>query len=197
MGFESFSAHRDSASRRFGFESADSNPILTAMHRWALAFAVMALVLPGSVALAASGRVIKILPLYLDLKGRQSLSPSLYERDAYQAELRQHPEKQSGIRFDVQWKAKNAAHAQLRLRLELRGAKTDASPSRTTLELPVQQTGVFSHWTGMTLSGGDFRQFGELVAWRVTLWDGDALLGEQKSFLWEYPASSGEKGRAK
>jgi hypothetical protein len=29
-----------------------------------------------------------------------------------------------------------------------------------------------------------YRQFGELIAWRATLWDDDKLLSEQKSFLW-------------
>jgi len=39
---------------------------------------------------AASGRVVKVLPLLLDLKGRDAVSPSLYDRDAYQVYLRQH-----------------------------------------------------------------------------------------------------------
>ena len=36
-------------------------------------------------AAAATGSVIKVLPQFLDLKGRTALSPSLYDRDAYQA----------------------------------------------------------------------------------------------------------------
>ena len=39
---------------------------------------------------AATGRVIKVLPQFLDLKGRNSLTPSLYERDVYQNVLRDH-----------------------------------------------------------------------------------------------------------
>ena len=34
------------------------------------------------------GRIVKTLPLLLDLKGQTALSPSLYDRDAYQAHLR-------------------------------------------------------------------------------------------------------------
>ena len=49
-----------------------------------------------------------MLPHYLDKEGRHTLSPSLYERDAYQAILRQNPEKRGGMRFDVQWKARGA-----------------------------------------------------------------------------------------
>src|SRR5258705_13546151 len=55
---------------------------------------------------AATGRIIKVLPHFLDLKGRHSLSPSLYDRDAYQARLRDHREERSGMRFDIEWKSK-------------------------------------------------------------------------------------------
>ena len=55
-----------------------------------------------------TGRVVKVLPLFLDLKGHDAISPSLFDRDAYQAFLRQHTNDISAIRFDVLWKASNA-----------------------------------------------------------------------------------------
>src|SRR6266567_3807500 len=58
---------------------------------------------------AASGRIIKVLPHLLDRGGRHTLSPSLYERDAYQAFLRKNPGQCSGLRFDIQWKANRVA----------------------------------------------------------------------------------------
>ena len=154
------------------------------MRRLACSITILFLAFAGLAAEAPSGRVIKVLPLYLDLKGREMLSPSLYERDAYQARLRQHPEQRSALRFAVQWKSKDAAKAQLKLRLELRGGPKSELPSQALLELPVQQKGSFSHWATFQLSGEDYRKFGELVAWRVTFWDGGNQLGEQKSFLW-------------
>jgi hypothetical protein len=36
----------------------------------------------------------------------------------------------------------------------------------------------------MRFDGDAYKQFGEVTAWRVSLWSGDQLLGEQKSFLW-------------
>ena len=68
---------------------------------------------------ASSGKVLKVLPHYLDLQGRHAVSPSLYERDAYQADLRRHPERISGLRFDIHWQASHATSAPLRLRAEL------------------------------------------------------------------------------
>src|SRR5438105_693254 len=69
----------------------------------------------------ATGRVIKVLPHFIDLKGRNSLSPSLYDRDAYQAHLRQHPDQRSTMRFEVQWKSRSPVWEALKLRVELRG----------------------------------------------------------------------------
>jgi hypothetical protein len=133
---------------------------------------------------AAQGRVIKVLPHFLDLDGHHSLSPDLYQRDAYQAYLRSHPEKRSGIRFDVQWKAKGPSGGALILRAELRGIAQGTLPKSITLEQPVELKGRFSHWTGLALTGEDYEQFGEVTAWRVTLWENGQMLGEQRSFLW-------------
>ncbi len=136
-----------------------------------------------SFAIAGSGRVLKVLPHFLDAQGRHSLSPSLYDRDAYQAFLRHHPERRSGLRFDVQWKARGF-DTPLKLRIELRGTAKGDLPSQVVLDQEVKPDGWFSHWTALSLMGEEYRKFGDVTAWRVTLWDGDQLLGEQKSFLW-------------
>jgi len=130
-----------------------------------------------------SGRVVKVLPLFLDRKGQAAISPSLFDRDAYQFQLRQHTNEISAIRFDVLWKAAKAGSAKLKLRVELRGVSAGGLPRQETLEQAVTP-GFFSHWTPLTLAGTDYQNFGELVAWHTTLWSGDQLLGEQKSFLW-------------
>jgi hypothetical protein len=148
---------------------------------------LVALLLLGSLAAtfasdAVNGRIVKVLPLLLDLKGRDALSPSLYDRDAYQAYLR-HTNKVSAIRFDVLWKASNATGEKLKLRVELRAMNTNGLPRQMTLEQSVTP-GFFRRWTSLTLAGPDYKNFGELVAWRASLWSDDRLLGEQKSFLW-------------
>ncbi len=133
---------------------------------------------------AATGKVIKVLPQFLDLKGRNSLTPSLYERDNYQAHLRQYTNECSGMRFNVEWKAKGAAATPLLLRVELRGVARGDFPKARTLEKPVTPGGWFSHWAKFDLLGEAYKDFGRVTAWRATLWEGDRLLGEQKSFLW-------------
>jgi hypothetical protein len=135
-------------------------------------------------AMAASGRVIKVLPQFLDLKGRSSLSPSLYERDAYQAFLRQHTNQISAVEFHIQWKATGKPTAPLKLRVEVRGAARGHLPPQIVREKAVERGGWFSHWTGIPLSRSDYKDLGEITAWRVTLWEDTQLLGEQRSFLW-------------
>jgi hypothetical protein len=133
---------------------------------------------------AASGRVIKVLPFFLDLKGRHALTPSLYERDAYQLKLSQNPETRSGIMFDVHWKTKGAATAPLKLRVELRGILQGKAPRESVLETQIEATGRGGHWTELRLTGQKYTDFGEVTCWRATLWEGDRLLAEQRSFLW-------------
>lgn len=137
--------------------------------------------LPASAAPAAPARIIKVLPHYLDREGRHSLSPSLYERDAYQAFLRKTPAERSGLRFDVQWKGRGLQHP--KLRVELRGS-AEKNPTTALIETGVSVGRASSRWSAVTLRGPDYATFGELIAWRLTFWDGDQQVAEQKSFLW-------------
>jgi len=132
---------------------------------------------------AVTGRVLKVLPLLLDAQGQDSVSPSLFDRDAYQMQLREHTNEVSGIRFDVQWKAARSVDEKLKIRIEARGFGKGGVPQMKIFETEVTR-GFFSRWTSFTLTGDDYKKFGPLAAWRATLWNGDQLLSEQKSFLW-------------
>ena len=132
---------------------------------------------------APSGRIIKVLPFYLDLQGREAKSPSLFDRDAYQAYLREHTNEISAIRFDIQWKATKAPDENLKIRLELRGVGDQGMPMVKTMETNAPP-GIFHDWTMLTLGGEERKKFGAVVAWRASLWNGDQLFGDQTSFLW-------------
>jgi len=133
----------------------------------------------------ATGRVVKVLPQFLDGEGRSSLSPSLYERDAYQAELRKHPDRRSSLRYYVQWKTQGAVWEPLKLRLELRGVAQANLPKQLVLEQElINKRTLFSKWAQITLTKDQYLRLGEVTAWRVSLWEGANLIGEQKSFLW-------------
>jgi hypothetical protein len=131
----------------------------------------------------ASARIKKVLPHYLDKQGRHTLAPSLFERDAYQAYLRRNRAERSALRFDVNWAAPGIASTNIVLRLELRGSKANLAKP-LVLEAAVKPAVLFSKWTSLTLKSEDYESVGDLVAWRATLWNGDILLAEHKSFLW-------------
>jgi hypothetical protein len=154
------------------------------VRRFVLLLLTVSCVAAGLTAQAATGRVLKVLPHFLDQQGRVALAPSLYERDAYQAILRDQPDKRSGMRFDVHYKARGKAAGPLRLRVELRGIARGELPQQLVLETSVDRTGWFGRWTGLRLAGDEYLSFGEVTAWRVTLTENGRVLGEQASFLW-------------
>jgi hypothetical protein len=153
------------------------------MRRFILPLLPLLVVLAGRVpaADAAPAKIIKVLPHLLDREGRHTLSPSLYERDAYQAYLRRNPDQCAGLRFDIEWKAKPAEATALVLRVEIRGGK-QAKP--VVLEQPTRRNHWYNRWSSLRVNGDSYRQIGEVIAWRATLWSGDRLLAERKSFLW-------------
>ena len=132
---------------------------------------------------AAANKIVKVLPHYLDQEGRHTLSPSLYERDAYQAHLRKHREMISALRFDIQWKAPAGDKSNLKIRVEIRGGK-NLGTKPVVMEQSIKPGKGFGNWAALTLPKETYEQLGEMVAWRVTLWNGDQQIAEQKSFLW-------------
>jgi hypothetical protein len=129
------------------------------------------------------GRIVKVLPLFLDLKGHDAVSPSLFDRDAYQVYLRAHTNQVSAVRFDFLWLVENPSTEKYKLHVELRGVGEDGKPTQTVVEQEASRHRL-RHWDSLTLGGADYKNLGSLIAWRATLWRGDELLAEQKSFLW-------------
>jgi hypothetical protein len=147
--------------------------------RW-MTFQVLCWLLAAFTVRAESAWILKVLPCYLDQKGRHALHPSLYERDAYQAHLRKHPELCKALRFDVQWKGSGLKEAVLRV--EARG-NLKGQLQQAVLEGKATK-GWLGNWSALNLEGEAYRNLGELTAWRVTLWSGGRQVAEQKSFLW-------------
>lgn len=142
---------------------------------------VLFVALPGRATEAQ--QVIKVLPHLLDKQGRHALSPSLFDRDAYQAWLRARPAEQSGIRYDVQWKSLEPG--KFTLQLELVGRVDNGEVRRKLIKLEVTTKSRLSQWSGILFGGDDFKKFGPIVAWRVSLWRDGKMVAKQQSFLWE------------
>jgi hypothetical protein len=141
---------------------------------------------------ARPGRISKVLPHWLDLQGRHTLSPSLLERDAYQAKLRADRTLCSGIRFDVKWAKNTSGTVKLQLELRVTGK---AKPIVRELAVKPSRRGG---WDAVTLEGDAFMAIGKIIAWRVRLLDGDIELAERRSCLWieSKPAGDAKKPAA-
>ena len=152
--------------------------------RWALTIIFSLSLFVSAASADTTGRVIKVLPQYLDTQGRNTVSPSLYERDAYQLQLLHYPELRGGLLFNIQWNA-SYNNANLKLRVEARGMARDNNTVKICQwDAPVQRHGWFSQWEKLPVSTADFKTLGTLTAWRVSLRDGDRQLSEQHSYLW-------------
>jgi hypothetical protein len=53
-----------------------------------------------------------------------------------------------------------------------------------TMEKPAVKSGRFSSWSEFRIEGADYKTFGQIVAWRVTLLEDGRQLGQLESFLW-------------
>lgn len=127
--------------------------------------------------------IVKVLPHLVDLKGRTSLAPGLFPRDAYQSQLRRDTKLVSGMRFNVQWKAKGIPADELAIRVWL---KTSGRKPNDPLELkaPVRGKRKWGRWSAITYDGNLFKDNGQVLAWKVELLHGDRPLAMQASFLW-------------
>jgi hypothetical protein len=140
------------------------------------------LLLAGLPLHAGEGKILKVLPFYLDAKGRNALSPSLYERDAYQALLKHDPKLRKALRMDVHFKTASAS-TNLQLRIELRCNK-EGQVTNSTRVASVSRTGFIGRWQSLKIEGEAFEKLGSVLAWHVSLWDADRQIAEQKSYLW-------------
>lgn len=131
----------------------------------------------------SGGNITKVVPHWLDKQGRHALSASLFERDAYQAHLRDYPEERGGLRYDVHWRASRKGSPAYRLKVEVRTAGRSQDEPLVVSEV-VADPPFWGRWSGLPLDETALHDAGDPVAWRVTLWDGAELLDEERSFLW-------------
>jgi hypothetical protein len=138
-------------------------------------------VLPAN---AGSVKIFKVLPHYLDKEGRHALSPSLFERDRYQALLKANPEKCSTVRFDVLWRNTLSDIDDLNIVIEVRGSKQGENTFAVTEKLTPKKS-IWSKWKKVNIPEETFLKIEGINAWRVIIRDGETNLQEYCSFLWD------------
>ena len=122
--------------------------------------------------------IVKVLPHFLDESGNHTDGPTLLHRDVYQDKLRKNPDLVRAVRYDVNWRGTG----EVKVRLELRSTK--AGVETMIIERVETASGRRSHWTAILIDDATYKTFGQPESWRVSLWQGETQVGEQKSFLW-------------
>lgn len=147
--------------------------------RWfALLFCAVLLTGCGTFQTWSGTGIVKVLPHYLDEEGQSTDGPTLLHRDVYQDQLRKNPDLVHGVRYDVNWHGTG----ELTVRLEIRSTKAGVAPK--IIEETAAGSGAGTHWTKILIDADTYKTFGQPESWRVTLWQGDEQVAEQKSFLW-------------
>lgn len=151
------------------------------MCRFTICLRLILLFCISSASLAcASPKIVKTLLHLIDDEGRHMLSPSLLDRDAYQAHLRAHPEKVFGICFDIQLKLKSKETHKLKLAIRHSSGEDLQTFIR---EMDVVRKGK-SQWNRIRIDGEDHSKIGEMIAWRISLLQDQVEIASQESFLW-------------
>ena len=122
--------------------------------------------------------IVKVLPHYLDVSGNHSDGPTLLHRDVYQVKLRKNSDLVRAVRYDVNWRGTGEG----KVRLELRSTK--AGVETMIIEKSETASDRRTHWTPILIDAATYKSFGQPESWRVSLWQGETQVGEQKSFLW-------------
>ena len=88
------------------------------------------------------------------------------------------------MRFDVHLRLYDSDLEDVQVRVEARFGKGDSIETiKTSVPLKKPKWGKRS-WTNLTLDKKTYDAKSQLIAWRVTLWQGDMKLDTQASFLW-------------
>lgn len=129
-------------------------------------------------------RVIDVKHLYLDL----NINPGpvdFTQKAVFQDNLAKNPSGQYGKRFFIHWGAEmDGSIPEVIVRLELRGLMGNV-PTSKTVEFTYPDFREGSEWTEFDFVGDEYKKFGQLTAWRVTVLTGNKVLARKKSILWK------------
>lgn len=150
---------------------------------------------PNAEQLPAAGRHLKkVLFFWLDKDGQYSQHPSMFERDAYQAYLRENPEEIHGLKVAILLSGSKGKLESSELELKIQGPPGPEikEPLEFRLELADQVDRKLRRWVYWDIdpvnaeaSDGSLKLLPEaIVSWRLTLLDEDQPVDRLQSYLW-------------
>ncbi len=128
--------------------------------------------------------VLKVNRTLLDNYGYETdVVGNLKGEASYQYSLRHEPNRQSGGRFHIKWRAPKGS-TQVRLVLDVRGLTPANETVRDTLSESFADMDGWAEWTTLDIKERQFKRLGEIMAWRVTIYSGDRVMAELPSGNW-------------
>ena len=128
--------------------------------------------------------VLKVNRNLLDNLGYETFAVGDLKKEAdYQYMLRHSPLKQKGVRFHIKWKAPRRSGA-IRLVLDVQGLNAANLTTRDTVTQNYPDMDGWAEWSTIDITGKQFKQIGEIMAWRVTICSGDRVMAELPSANW-------------
>lgn len=150
---------------------------------------------PKAEQLPAAGRHLKkVLFFWLDEDGQYSQHPSMFERDAYQAYLRDNPEEIHGLKVAVLLSGSSGKLESSSLELKIQGPPGPEikEPLEFRLELADKLDRKLRRWVYWDIDPVNAEASDEalkllpesIVSWRLTLLDEGQPVDRLQSYLW-------------
>lgn len=128
--------------------------------------------------------VTKVNRTLLDKNGYETdIVGDLKGEAVYQYKLRHQPQNQYGARFHIKWKGPKGA-SRIRLVLDVQGLTPSNESTRATIARDLPDLDGWAEWTTLDITGTQFKQLGEIMAWRVTILAQDRVMAELPSANW-------------
>lgn len=121
---------------------------------------------------------------------------NMREKAVYQKKLRSGKELADALRFHVFWEVPSEGADDFIVKVEARGVHsvTDEETYATmTKKYPAIESR--SGWADLTIKPVDYKFFGDLMAWKVTLLCGDEIVATRHSFTWSDESPKFPKNR--
>lgn len=129
-------------------------------------------------------QIVKVNRTFLDLDGHETdVVGDLQGEAIYQFGLRNNPERQSGARFHVKWKAPRHT-SQIRLQLEVRGLTDKNLIVQDVLTQDYPSMDGWAEWSTLDITGERYKRLGTITAWKVSVYTGGQLMAELPSGNW-------------
>ena len=152
---------------------------------------------PSAEKLPSAGRHLKkVLFFWLDEKGQYAQHPSMFERDAYQAYLRENPEEIHGLKVATLLAGTRSKLANGELVLKIKGppSLTPVEDTVYRLDLSDKQDRRLRRWVywevdpvsedESTSAAEDKMSPDKIVAWQLTLLLDGVAVDRVQSYLW-------------